>query len=48
MKHCDKCNESFDTEEVKCPVCGNAMQDAKEEPLSTEEIVSSMTITGIL
>ena len=48
MKHCDNCNKVFDTDEVQCPVCGKDMQDVSDDDLSTEEIVSSMTITGIL
>ena len=48
MKHCDNCNESFDTDEVKRPVCGNDMHGVPDDDLSTEETVSSMTITGIL
>ena len=48
MKHCDNCNKNFDTKDVKCPICGKDMQDAPDDDLSAEEIVSSMTITGIL
>ena len=48
MKYCNKCNKFFDTDEVKCPVCGKGMQDVQNDDISTDEVVSSMTITGIL
>ena len=48
MKHCDKCSKDFDTTEVKCPACGKDIKDVTDNEPSTEEIVSSMTITGIL
>ena len=49
MKRCDKCDKGFDTEENLCPICGSKLQEErdKEEP-SADEIVSAMTLAGIL
>ena len=49
MKHCDNCDKDFDTIEVRCPVCGEDLQDRPDEDeLDTDELVATMTITGIL
>lgn len=48
MKHCDNCNKDFDTEEQTCPICGAELRDTSSDETETAEIVSTMTITGIL
>ena len=49
MKYCNQCNHEFDIQEDECPVCGADLQKEKDmEKENTAEIVSSMTMTGIL
>lgn len=48
LKRCDNCKKCFTTNKVKCPICDKDMKDVQNDDLSAEEIVSSMTITGIL
>ena len=48
MKHCDICNKDFNMEEENCPICGATLHDMSPEETETAEIVSTMTITGIL
>ena len=49
MKHCENLDKNFDINEDKRPVCGENMQDVPAgDMLSTEEMVSSMTVAGIL
>ena len=48
MKRCNNCNKDFDTSEQTCPICGATLQDMSPDETETAEIVSTMTITGIL
>ena len=49
MKHCDNCDQDFDTKEKVCPKCGSKLKVVKDtEESDTDEIVSTMTLTGIL
>lgn len=51
MKYCKKCNRKFETEKANCPICKAKLVEIGEDAIDeaeTEEIVSTMTITGIL
>lgn len=48
MKHCDHCNRDFPENEENCPLCGAALQQKQADELSSEEIVSTMTMIGLL
>lgn len=47
MKNCDKCKKEFDTEELKCPICGVVLVEA-EDTDNAAETVATMTILNIL
>lgn len=54
MKYCKKCKMKFDTEDNLCPSCGAKLYEMPQndgEEINdneTAEIISTMTITGIL
>lgn len=54
MKYCLNCEKKFDTEDNLCPNCGAKLNKIPQDDVDemkeneAEEIISTMTITGIL
>lgn len=49
MKYCRKCKKEFDTEDVKCPLCGaDLIEEDTGSDDETAETVAVMTILGFL
>lgn len=48
MKYCEECKKEFDTEEQKCPICGEKLKQAEQSEEDVAITVATMTTLGIL